>query len=116
MNKTPDEIKRNLNIFFLHRSDSSFDLWYKGMHSIPDAMAYIQRLEISNTELLTKVKQLEAKCHQLKRERDAAVKDIHKACGTCKRASLDDMGLKVCPYDRDCNGIVFWQWRGVKED
>ncbi len=52
------------------------------MHA--DALAYIQQLESANTELLTKVEQLETKCHQLERERDAAVADLHKTCATCK--------------------------------
>ena len=41
-------------------------------NTLKDALSNIQHLETANAELLTEVKQLETKCHQLEQERDAA--------------------------------------------
>jgi hypothetical protein len=79
------------------------------------ALAYIEQLEAANNELLTKVEQLETKCHQLERERDAALNDVSlfPECGTCK---YDPRKKGYIPNDcDDCVGHCNWVWRGVKE-
>ena len=71
-------------------------------------------LECCITELLTKVEQLETKCHQLERERDAAVKDCASVpCKTCKKNTKDGFCHTCSLIDGCCTGHV---WRGVKED
>ena len=122
---TPDEIKKGLE-YCGHQSRR------KVCHKCPfnvtmedciawmasDALAYIQQLEAANAELLTKVKQLEAKCHQLERERDAAVEDmsLYAMCEACKRGT-DRIDAK-CPFIDDCQYGTkgHFEWRGVKEE
>lgn len=90
----------------------------------PDALAYIQQLEAANAELLTKVEQLTAKCHQLEQKRDALRQAFcsyvpsEYRCDCCKYSYLNNPSLTVCPYyvAGQCDGKSKWQWRGVKED
>lgn len=92
------------------------------MHA--DALALIQQLEAANDELLTNVKQLEAKCHQLEQERDALRQAFcsyvpsEYRCDCCKYSHLNNPSLTVCPYyvAGQCDGNSKWQWRGVKEE
>lgn len=79
----------------------------------------MKTLEEQNAELLTKVKQLEAKWHQLERERDAAVKDMKKMssgrygvqCGVCKHRKNGSFGR--CER---CMNFDSWEWRGVQKE
>ena len=68
-----------------------------------DALAYIERLEA---------------------ERDAAIKDIPRACGYCKHYNdppkIEDTkhGMKVSYCEKECRHIsgvnTGWEWRGLK--
>lgn len=86
----------------------------------------IQKLEAKNTELLEKVKQLEA-------ERDAAVADILYAasvylgeCNTCKNGEVcaackrqdacDECPNSKCMCSGCGAGRSNWQWRGVQKE
>ena len=59
---------------------------------------------------------------RVKKERDAAIEDIPRACGYCKHFIVTHNG---CTPDYDCaqNGCMNvsgintgWEWRGVQED
>lgn len=104
--KTPDEIKKGLETCSTKKPCTSCPMWEecKEASSLKplwdNALAYIQ--------------QLETKCHQLERERDAAVKDISMGsrCTVCR---------KFFKNDGDCSGGVYcvplrFEWRGVKEE
>jgi hypothetical protein len=78
---TPDEIKKGLECCSGRDNACDGCPYAKGECGLfskvaTDALVLIQQLEATNAELLTKVEQLEAKCHQLERERDAAVKAL----------------------------------------
>lgn len=116
--KTPDEIKKGLECcMFGHCSYCPYSAEIGcdcSEHLGNDVREFHQQLESQNAELLTKVKQLETKCHQLERERDAAVKDISMGsrCTACR---------KFFKNGGDCSGGVYclplrFEWRGVKED
>jgi hypothetical protein len=86
-----------------------------------DTLAYIQQLETANAELLTKVEQLETKCHQLERERDAAVACIPRACGFCKWFEINRGGnMTECHNPNGCRNIsgvnTGFEWISVKEE
>lgn len=51
------------------------------------------------------------------RERDAAVEDIDRWCGTCAHSYLNDKSIDQCKFAGDkCVKRSYWQWRGVKEE
>ena len=81
---------------------------------ITDCLAYIRHLEAANAEVLNLCKQLEAKCHQLERERDAAVGDISQGsrCAVCRKFFKNG---GVCSGGVYCIPLRF-EWRGVKEE
>ena len=62
-----------------------------------------------------------AELEQVKRERDAAVKDIPRACGYCKHAVSTGLPILVC-HNTKCDNIsnggwnTGWEWRGPKEE
>lgn len=72
-----------------------------------------------NKDVLEYVRQLEAERDQYKRERDAAVACIPRACGYCKH--VIDYGPSNMPgcKSQECHIIsginTGWQWRGVQE-
>lgn len=109
MQKTPDETKRALV------TCTELVMPKEVQHqAMLDALACIQQLEVSNAELLTKVEQLETKCHQLERERDALMQDMQRSCFTCKNFNGDVECLKTM-----CDKCIMWRnwvWRGVKEE
>ena len=128
--KTPDEIKKGLECCisdaygcnekcpYFNSLSNGVDCAVK-MHA--DALTYIQQLEAANAELLTKVKQLETKCHKLERERDSAVVDLAevKDCLTCKHSANCKIGGFDCYHcnDKDCPCLTCqYEWRGVKEE
>jgi hypothetical protein len=61
------------------------------------------------------IERLSAQLEQVTRERDAAIKDIDRWCGTCKRSYLNDDTVDICKYAKECNKCNYWQWRGVQE-
>lgn len=91
-----------------------------------DLKRAIDRLYDSSMELAAKTneyfsaknRQLTAELEQVKRERDAAVRDLslHAPCVTCKHY---DCGIYDSPC-RECSNnkkaFAFWQWRGVQEN
>lgn len=131
MEKTPDETKRGLKVCHSAGRVLAKELWCEKqcpymdeaygcgqdyLHA--DALSYFQQLEAANAELLTKAEQLETKCHQLERERDALMHWARGRCDTCAhnddcvKHDPDPEGLIVHWYD-DCES---WEWRGVKEE
>ena len=81
----------------------------------PDTLAYIQQLEAANTELLTKVKQLEGKCHQLERERDVAVECIGRLMVILK--TYPYAAKNGCAYQEYCEIQKYVEnMRGAKEE
>lgn len=61
------------------------------------------------------LEQLQAENGRLKRERDAAVKDLGKikSCKVCKHCdSLKTLISKIC---KECTHGSNWEWRGMKE-
>lgn len=138
--KKPDEIKKGLESLdkmqFFMGQRAGRELWMEKSEDVQDKdladfnrdIDYLRKvvvskmenttlaqLEAANTELLTKVKQLEAKCHQLERERDAAVDYLAmtKDCKTCKHFphAASEEPCRSCGV-RQAN----WEWRGVKEE
>lgn len=72
-------------------------------------------------DALIYIEQLETKCHQLERERDAAVEDIPRACGYCKWFEINRGGnMTECHNPNGCRNIsgvnTGFEWRGVKEE
>lgn len=63
------------------------------------------------------IEELVTKCHQLEKERDAAVKEIarYACCGSC-RYNDGDKEKELC---LDCNWDwkhSNWEWRGVQDE
>lgn len=126
--KTPDEIKKGLECLdkmqFFMGQRAGRELWMEKPKDVQekDIESYnrdikivrnlIQQLETENHQLLTKVEQLTAKCHQLERERDAAVACIPRFCGFCKWFGED----RKCKRTNGCGASTGWEWRGVKEE
>jgi len=126
--KTPDEIKNGLECCVQGNVCRKNCPYGGSPHGIVvctanlsrDALAYIQQLEAANDELLTKVKQLTAKCRQLERERDAAVGDLHYLVNH----PLSAGPCYACAHTKDCYSVGNcdtaendrWEWRGVKEE
>ena len=110
--KTPDEIKKGLECCAdLQGYDADClncpytgEQWC-GDKSKADALSYIQ--------------QLEAELEAVKRERDAAVRDMTYAtrCESCKHYCVDIGGFPCnkCTVVHNGAGIM-WEWRGVKEN
>lgn len=65
-------------------------------------------------DALIYIEQLEKKCHQLERERDAAVEDVRNARDCCHFCKNDD-GLFKCKTTPKSDHSCF-EWRGVKEE
>lgn len=63
-----------------------------------------------------------AELEQVKRERDAAVEQLHGICSACKNYSpYHNKGkCRFCVYEpareKDVEANDNWQWRGIKED
>lgn len=60
-------------------------------------------------------KQLEAELEQVKKERDKAISDFHKAakengiCSSCKHRFNECVGICMC----DADGEDHWEWEGL---
>ena len=110
--KTPEEIKKGLNICsnssrcsgcpYQVYVDGSFGCEEQGCDDglLPDAFAYIQQLEA---------------------ERDAAVALIPRACAYCKWYGTKHGGFHPdCKNPNGCRNVsginTGWQWRGVQKE
>ena len=111
--KTPEEIKKGLEVCCADDECQKCpyiddDKWSCGIRAMMrDALAYIAQLEA---------------------ERDAAIKDIPRACGYCKHYynppvfEETALGIKVSYCEKDCYNVsevnAGWEWRGAppKED
>lgn len=73
-----------------------------------------------------RIEKLEAELEQVKRERDAAVKDLKDSDEACEYCANYEGHIRECNLDCygsckkndcKCNGCrgEHWQWRGVKE-
>lgn len=143
MNKTPDEIKKGLECLdkmqFFMGQRAGRELWMEKPEDVQDKdladfnrdIDYLRKvvvskmenttlaqLEAANAVLLNLCKQLEEKCHQLERERDAAVADMvcianrgWDVCGRCKHNPGHGAKRKTLDETKDC-----FEWRGVKEE
>lgn len=102
--KTPEEIKKGLECCTYGEGCSVCP--YDGAEDCA-----VQK----NVDAIVLIRQLEAENAELKRERDAAVRDLGKArgCKTCKHITLS-------PEDRPCRscGIrgIGYEWRGLCEE
>lgn len=92
MAKTPDEIKKGLNVLYPPSSQTTYSEYVEAIACIPDALALIEQLE---------------------RERDAAVADLKGlGCTYCKRLESPDESMCFDKCVDNCN----WKLRGVKEE
>lgn len=110
--KTPDEIQKDA-LELIRQTDASYRRLCKALCGKGNAT-----LE----ELLHGASQVKAELAAVKRERDAAVRDIPRACGYCKHYEITFNGATP---DHDCknpecyniSGVnTGWQWRGVCPD
>lgn len=108
--KTPEEIKKGLEIeIAVH-----YHLPNPEPRLTPREFMYMEQL---HADALTYITHLEQRLAQAERERDAAVKDIPRACGYCKNY----LGGEHIPHcNAECMNIsginTGWQWRGVVEE
>lgn len=106
--KTPDEIKKGLLVCSSPESYDCPDCTYYGESHCGDKQA---------ADALDYIQQLETKCHQLERERDALLEyltDTHYVhCSICKHNTGE--GAAGCKRIREVKGPCF-EWRGVKEE
>ena len=104
--KTPEEIKKGLacgNCFSCPYFTGMKDPGDCGGQAAKDALAYIEQLEA---------------------ERDAAIKDIPRACGYCKHYYNPPIfeetafGIKISYCEKECHNIsgvnTGWEWRGAQ--
>lgn len=147
MSKSPEEIKKGLECCYspvdpMLRCEACpyYGSIVCKMRLHTDALAYIQRLEAENAELVRKTEQLQSSMgqvakalqdngfqtldellqaySQVKQERDAAVKDMKKMA-----SSRDGVRCSVCRYRKagslgPCERCIIsdsWEWRGVQE-
>ena len=131
--KTPDEAKRGLECCSGVGHCFGECPYYNGntnieciRHKSADALAYIQQLERSiniiaesnasaykkRDSLEKRIIQLQAKCHQLELERDAAVESIRNSSHCCDFCKHNKWG---CTSHAEPDGSCF-EWRGVKEE
>lgn len=114
--KTPDEIKKGLETCIGECTGNKPHCPYHEcgngcMDTMnKNSLAYIRQLEAEKAELLQKIEQLE-------KERDAAIKDIPRACGYCKHYVHSEM---LCRSKYPCahvSGVnTRWEWRGVCDE
>ena len=126
--KTPEEIKKGLS----RCDDRSQCDWCDLIGECEKneaALAYIEQLESklsqSYKDQLAIIEMVEAtrmlsdhyaeRLAQVERERDAAVYDINRCCGTCKhfQNDEDDCTAEECIGSGSYMEPSGWQWRGV---
>lgn len=83
---------------------------------------YATRLHAALTEYERENARLKAELETVKRERDAAVRDIWLGCDTCKHkgACLSDDFCEDCEHAESdntpccsCHNLCEWEWRGL---
>ena len=105
--KTPDEIKKGL-----------FCCWEDGCTTCPydDDCTISENFMDVARDALTYIQQLEYRLAQVERERDAALHDINRCCGTCKHFQNEEDDCTA----EECIGSYMepscWEWRGVCEE
>lgn len=75
---------------------------------LQDAATALSTLQAENAQLLTELE-------QVKRERDAMLKDLHriKSCAVCKHCdSLKTLIPQIC---KNCTHGSLWVWHGPEE-
>lgn len=107
--KTPDEIKKGLECCE-YGCQKCYECPYKPQGDDP-SYDCVETMKIDSLALI----------QQLKRERDAAVADIPRACGYCKWFEINRGGnMTDCHNPNGCRNIsginTGWEWRGVKEE
>lgn len=115
--KTPDEIKKGLECCqYGLCNPCPYDGESCGEGKNADALALIQQFEADNAEKDKRIGGLEKEIAAVKRERDAAVKDISRGsrCSVCKKFFKNNDGV-------GCSGGVYciplnFEWRGVCPD
>lgn len=128
--RTPEEIKRGLECCDVKHS--CFECPYRSYgrkcpeYLAIDVLDLIQQLERERDEARNDLDalnyantELHSAYEAMKRERDAAIKDIVRTCQKCKHrenrflkdGQLDDL-CGTCIYNNMCN----WQWRGVPQE
>ena len=136
MNKTLEQIKKGLEHCAVGRCGeecpyfTEIDLPFgheQGCDDglLPDALAYIQQLESNDSQVKKALSDngfasLEAflqAYNQVKAERDAAIKDIPRACAYCKHYVHKKTHLCRSKYPcAHVSGVnTRWEWRGVQE-
>lgn len=111
MQKTPDEIKRGLeiaktNCLYVEHCEVICPYNKNCDVSDPDAMTEIPREMVSDAH--TYIQQLE-------RERDALMEYIRGRCFTCRHnlRGINEEPCASCVWYKDRLG---WEWRGVEEE
>lgn len=131
--KTPDEINMNSeNAFLLREAAKAHDMGYcdhlaNGGKGDPAEERWIEALD-AGADALERIRQLEKKCRQLEREKDALLDALKKAdvygeCGNCKHrdSAPSDCDFECGSCQRNCRCWECrdgdkWEWVGVKED
>ena len=131
MTRRPDEIKKGLECCAQSKCGLGECSYYRlggGSKCIPamcaDALTLIQQLQDDNAQqarcienMTDKLNAMNDEVAKLQAERDAAVKDIPRACGFCEYYDADE---DTCGYQGCCfpvSGVnTAWQWRGVTKE
>lgn len=130
MTRTPDEVKKGLEYLSITNVAEKVE---RAKHGLPyayteevaaDALALVQQLQDDNAQqarcienMTDKLNAMNDEVAKLQAERDAAVKDIPRACGFCEYYDADE---DTCGYQGCCfpvSGVnTAWQWRGVTKE
>lgn len=89
--------------------------WYAGWLRMASTPTVEEKLTVIETAEF--IENLAAELEAVKRERDAAIKDIPRACGYCKHfvpKTYNCKSKKPCACISGVN--TEWEWRGVQED
>ena len=93
--------------------------WYAGWVRLANAQSADEKL--TNLETADFIESLAAELEKVKRERDAAVRDIRHDCDTCKHkeACLSNDFCEECGHAESdntpccsCHNLCNWEWRG----
>ena len=98
--------------------------YHDGIKSKLEYKSYLQKRCVA---LRNKCDELETECHQLQKERDAAVADLKKCynCGYCKHYMNEEEYGDYSPECRKCGWYPWndedkvpylWEWRGVRDE
>lgn len=103
-----EDVKRYIQAARLTASEMDDTLTTTDVHDLYDAVE-IGRDKLF--EMADLIEQLTAELEQVKRERDAAVKELSSAVDACEYCSKLDTRL-TCPEWQECNKCCGWKWRG----